>query len=1364
MTKQALAVAVALILPVCAPAVAQDKSSDYKALQRTLEEKFAPRATRSLAKPQPAPVQKDEYQWIKPKDGGAKSDTDKAPGKQSSVETSWFRSLFSYFSGNGGEAETIAVSNETGPAAVEAGTSFGDQPQVRSLRTAPPASGPVKVAENEVPVAKKNSFVIQLKPNASEKEISALLKKYNLEITKLIAPLGVITVKVINGGATRGLNLDEPSGGGGEAADPKAKLQKILEPPIIQELRKEPAVDGAFVNSTMGPKRLPAPSSAKVTVDGTTYSWRWYPGEGTDGNWGLKAIRVPPVWNILEAYRKANPDLPRPKVGIIDGGFADNPAIKFNSTVGVRPFSFHTAGCGTHHGMHVAGIIGAAQSGAGIDGIVPGARMDAIALDDSIVGDAGAVGVDEGWEVHTLLFDDVLAKTLDYVYENVVTPDNLRVINVSLGYNFVAGKLLGDADPSEVPGLALHILHQANLIRQMALRVEDRFLFVVAAGNDSQGRATPLDTKWASPFAWAATQDTAAGERPKNILVVEAVDRAGKRAEFSDTGGQVSAPGVDIMSTLAGPGDPLGVCSGTSQAAPYVSGLAALLFELDPTKSPAEVADLIKATAAPMKDGGGAPTIDALEAVLKVTPAASRLAADLNRDGKVDETDMGVFSRQLAAIDAAAETNAAFTEDLNGDGAVDDNECFWPEIDFNGNGQGGASVKDASLMSGRPRPDVEAFALAWSDNEKTYDMALNALGLAKRVAEVLAATSAGAAPPTQCRGVRTASGAQVAETSAADTPPGGATRSLGITSEGDGATRLANSSGAASAAGVKSEVEGAVSELKRSNPSLKVTINPQTGLPSSISGIAPAADTRSLGAATTGGELTEEETRLAVDRFFGATGVRSVFPTKNNSARHEYVGRRRDPDFPGRYIAEVEQRVDGVPVFGSTSKLTVERSLGVTKYSGNTSNVAVDSTTPKIVEAEAVSAARTKLETVMATAPDASRAFPLPPDPQNADAKAQLIVFDPALVGAKRKGSTRLAWMVTIQAFRVFVDANTGEAFYYYRDQPSGMVRRVYDLASTTTFPGTKIIDEETRERIDDLDPDALLAFHNAGLVRDFYFLVFGRDGYDDNDGPGPLGGSALEAYVRFGNTQGAFWCPAKSYDCPKGNVMVYGPGFASAVDIVAHEMTHGIISHEKNLLYLNEPGAVNESLADIFGSLIELNAKGEGGNWLIGESAPGFSTTAPLRSLANPNLADENGKSMFDRSVAFSLANRGQPDNYAEVLTPDDPICGSTSYEDNGCVHFNSGILNKFAYLIAEGGEHRGVKVTGIGRAKLARIAYRAMTAGLNQSSDLLQAAQAFSDSCLELANGKLGGFIPDDCKQVTAAQQAVGLLAAGS
>jgi Zn-dependent metalloprotease len=443
----------------------------------------------------------------------------------------------------------------------------------------------------------------------------------------------------------------------------------------------------------------------------------------------------------------------------------------------------------------------------------------------------------------------------------------------------------------------------------------------------------------------------------------------------------------------------------------------------------------------------------------------------------------------------------------------------------------------------------------------------------------------------------------------------------------------------------------------------------------------------------------------------------------------------------------------------------VERSLGVTKFTGTTSNVAIEDTTPKVSEGDATTTARTKLAEIIATSPDASRAFPLAPNPDKAEAKAELMVFDPALIGKSGKGGpTRLAWMVSIDAFRIFVDAVTGEAFYHYRDQPTGMVRRVYDLAQSTVFPGKMVIDEETRVRQEGISPEVLLAFRNAGLVRDFYFLVFGRDGYDDNDGPGPLGGSPLEAYVGHGRTQDAFWCVKKSYDCPKGNVMVYGPGYATAVDIVAHEMTHGVIAHEKNLLYLNESGAVNESLADIFGTLIEFEGRGDAGNWLIGESAPGFSVTAPLRSMSDPNLKDENGKSMFHRDAKFSLSNRGQPDHYADVLTIDDPQCASTAYQDNGCVHFNSGILNKFAYLISEGGEHRGVSVVGIGRYKLSRVAYRTMTVGLNQSSGLMEATNAFVDACYELASAKVGGIATGDCEQVLSAQRAVGLAMAGS
>ena len=1351
MPRHTPASAVAMLIAIAAPlaaAEAQLPPSQYDRLQRSLEEKFAPKKT-----PQPKPSQsgggqqkQDDFIYIDP------GNKDQKGSNQKRSDASWGEKVYAFFSSKFADEPAASAAQPEGAFSETSEADTSRQPSIfrslyprksRSRQEARDQGG-----ERRVPVAKPNSYVIQLSPTATDKDIEDLLKKYHLKITKMIAPLGVITVEV-DESARRRAPVTSPAPGAAPA-DSKAQLQNVLEPQLIRDLRDEKVVDGAFVNSTMQAKHLPKSKGASIVVGDEVFSWRWQAGDTFDGNWGLKAIRLPPVWTILDRYRKANPQAVRPKIGIIDGGFATNAMVPFASMQNVNPLVFHTASCGTHHGMHVAGIIGANPGDQpGINGIVPGARMDAIAVDDKIVGDSGQAGVDEGWQVHALLFDDVLAKTLDYVYANLMQPDGLKVINVSLGYNFVASDLLGDDDPDEVPGLALHVTHQANLIRLMASRVQDHVLFVVAAGNDSEGRTTPIDAKWASPFAWAGTQKSATGESPPNIVVVEAVDRNGLRADFSNTGGHLAAPGVDIMSTLAADKVPFGVCSGTSQAAPHVAALAAILFELAPDKKPAEIAAILRKSATPPPSGAAqAATIDALEAVSEAAPQAARLVADLDGDGAVGPSDLALFSRQIASLANAATANAAFTEDLNGDGVVDDNECFWPQIDINGSGQGALTPRDARLLNGSRRTDLAAMDFLWSDSATPFATAMAAAGLTTPP-EIYAVAESTPEPVTQCRRLINSNVVATGPTQPTDT--GGGTP-IAATA---GTTAGASTSDAAA---VRSEVEAAISELRKTHPTLHVTINPATGLPSTVMGLSPQpGGTAGLGAASGSGDLSEEETKRAVESYFGTGGLGTLFPSKNKSAKQQYVDRRKDPDFPDRYVAEVEQRIEGVPVFGSSAKLTVSRSLGVTKYSGTTSNAAVETTKPKIAEGEAVAAARAKLSEVLRSAPDASRAFPLAPDPQKADvAKPELTVFDPALVGKAKAGPTRLAWLVTIDSFRIFVDAATGEAFYYYRDQPSGMLRRIYDLAQTTTFPGTIGIDEDARTRAEKLSPETLIAFRNAGIVRDYFFLTFGRNSFDDRDGSG---GSPLEAYVQHGRTQNAYWCTTKSYDCPKGNVMVYGPGYAGALDIVAHEMTHGIIAHEKNLLYLNEPGAVNESLADIFAALIELDAKGDGGNWLIGEASPGFSVTAPLRSLADPNLKDSNGLSLFNRAARFSLANRGQPDHYADVLTPDDTQCGSTAYQDNGCVHFNSGILNKFAYLISEGGTHRGMTVRGIGRYKLARITYRAMTVGMNQSSTLAHAANAFVEGCFELASGEIGGLIPADCEQVIASQRAVGL-----
>jgi Zn-dependent metalloprotease len=561
-------------------------------------------------------------------------------------------------------------------------------------------------------------------------------------------------------------------------------------------------------------------------------------------------------------------------------------------------------------------------------------------------------------------------------------------------------------------------------------------------------------------------------------------------------------------------------------------------------------------------------------------------------------------------------------------------------------------------------------------------------------------------------------------------------------------------------------VREAIDAARRTNPQLSVKIDPATGLPSSITGLRPEPNPSVALSASrnAAGEPSVEDVRKAVEAFVATSELTAVYNKGNAQARTEITQVRRDPDIPGQSIAYGTQRVGNVPVFGSSAKYVVNPSLAVTAITASYSTVAIDSVTPSITEADAIQTARAALREQLSSRardPGLDRVFA---GLESLPVKAELVVFDPALLRARgaAAGPLRLTYMVSLDTFRVFVDAQSRAVVFSYRDHPSAMIRRVYDLAGSETVPDQPVLDEASNQRKDPLSADAIRAFINTGAVRDFYYIVLGRNSYDDNDGSGPAGGAALESYVDYASVQNAYWCKQKAAGCPKENVMVYGPGFAGALDVVGHEVTHGVIAHEADLVYSDEPGAVNESLADIFGTLIEFHANNDRGNWVIGEGLPGQSEAQPMRSLAAPHLSNGAGGTLFSKANAFSVAtNRGQPEHYSEYVARSDPICETTWDYFNGCVHFNSGVLNKFAYMISEGGSQKDVTVTGIGRQKLARIAYRALTTRLNATSGLVAAADAFVSSCLDLAAGRVAAITNQDCMQVEAAQVAVGLNA---
>ncbi|HEY8805238.1 MAG TPA: M4 family metallopeptidase [Clostridium sp.] len=228
-------------------------------------------------------------------------------------------------------------------------------------------------------------------------------------------------------------------------------------------------------------------------------------------------------------------------------------------------------------------------------------------------------------------------------------------------------------------------------------------------------------------------------------------------------------------------------------------------------------------------------------------------------------------------------------------------------------------------------------------------------------------------------------------------------------------------------------------------------------------------------------------------------------------------------------------------------------------------------------------------------------------------------------------------------------------------------------------------------------------AHYNAGAVYDFYKNLFKRNSID---GEGMTIKSVSHLSTEYNN---AFWDGSTTmwYGDGDGSMFTYLSG---DLDIVGHEMTHGVTQANGDLYYHNQPGALNESMSDVFGVLIETynkyNVKNAGtwkfnaADWVIGDDVytPNTSGDA-LRSLANPTLYN-------------------QPDNmdgYSNV--PDD------ENDDNGGVHTNSGITNKAAYLIAK----------SIGMEKTARIYYDAYNY-FNYDIDFQGAANAIVQAAIDL------------------------------
>jgi len=218
--------------------------------------------------------------------------------------------------------------------------------------------------------------------------------------------------------------------------------------------------------------------------------------------------------------------------------------------------------------------------------------------------------------------------------------------------------------------------------------------------------------------------------------------------------------------------------------------------------------------------------------------------------------------------------------------------------------------------------------------------------------------------------------------------------------------------------------------------------------------------------------------------------------------------------------------------------------------------------------------------------------------------------------------------------------------------------RTIYNASNTNNLPG-ELVRAEGAPPTGDKAVDE--AYDGLGATFDFFEKIFGRNSIDDK-------GMPLDATVHFRlDYNNAFW---------DGERMTFGDGdgdlfnrFTISLDVIGHELMHGVTQHEAELMNFFQSGALNESMSDVFGSLIKqyvLKQKADQADWLIGA---GLLTDkvkgVALRSMKAPGTA-------FNDKL---LGKDPQPAHMKDFVN---------TFEDNGGVHINSGIPNHAFFLVA--------------------------------------------------------------------------------
>ncbi len=537
-------------------------------------------------------------------------------------------------------------------------------------------------------------------------------------------------------------------------------------------------------------------------------------------------------------------------------------------------------------------------------------------------------------------------------------------------------------------------------------------------------------------------------------------------------------------------------------------------------------------------------------------------------------------------------------------------------------------------------------------------------------------------------------------------------------------------------------------DLSRRFPNCQIEVHESNGTPIFLSGdgLAQASEVRS--------PASDPEIALTF-----LDDNKDIF--KLIAPRQELQLTSQNEDETGRRHLRFAQFHQGIPIWGKDLAVHIDRDNRIYCFNGRYAPTpALDILTPSISAPQAVTLVEADMQQVMPiTVFDAMLQKILD---YTAPKATQYIYFD-------AHNPARLIWHVEIRPnlrdrWFYFVDAGSGAILEKYNatasDGPvTGTARDLYGInrsinvyqagsayymidgsrpiwqqsqpnvlddpkgalwtisANNTDLGANARLTHVTSSNSNSWEAGAVSGHYNVGEVFNYYYSKFGRRGID-NKGSTII--SIMHVTENGRGMDNAYW---------NGVAMAYGDGnqafepLAKALDVAAHEMTHGVIELTAGLEYKNQSGALNESLADVFGAMVDAD------DWYIGEDVTktSYISTGRLRDMANPHNGNGNG---------------WQPAHMNEFRN-------MSINDDNGGVHVNSGIPNRACYLIGN----------AIGRAKTEQIYYRVLSSGyLNKQSNFADMRNAAVQASTDLY-----GASSTETNAVKAGFDGVGILGSG-